>query len=91
MWATWITFGVYPSDPKGNERATAKASSYTQNEFTSVDLTDPFGSVLETFRRLDQIPIPTRTITTFELSDAAGVNTFNDHTHSRNWLQGWGA
>jgi prepilin-type N-terminal cleavage/methylation domain-containing protein/prepilin-type processing-associated H-X9-DG protein len=80
---------VCPEDPKGRERVLAKASSYTQNEFTSVDLTDPFGARLETYRKLDTMRAPSRTFTTFEISDSAGVNTFNDHTHSRNWLQGW--
>lgn len=80
---------VCRSDPKGAERLAAKASSYTQNEFTSVDLVDPFGSLLESFRRLDSLARPSATMTTFEVAVAAGVNIFNDHTHSRNWLLGW--
>jgi prepilin-type processing-associated H-X9-DG protein len=80
---------VCPSDPKGSLRVPAKASSYTLNEYTSVDLTDPFGGFLETYRKLDTLRAPTLTMITFEISDSAGVNTYNDHTHSRNWLQGW--
>jgi prepilin-type N-terminal cleavage/methylation domain-containing protein/prepilin-type processing-associated H-X9-DG protein len=80
---------VCPSDLKGRERVAAKASSYTQNEYTSVDLTDPFGNRLESYRKLDTLPRPSGTLTTFEISDAAGLNTYNDHTHSRNWLLGW--
>lgn len=81
---------ICPSDRKGDSRVEARAASYTQNEYTSVDLTDPFGRALESFRKLDSLPRPAETITTFEISDAAGVNTFNDHTHSRNWTS-WGS
>lgn len=78
-----------PSDPKSEERLGANAASYTQNEYTAVDLVDPFGRRIESFRNLDNLPCPAETITTFEISDAAGVNVFNDHTHSRTWNQGW--
>ena len=78
-----------PADPKAQERLSANAASYSLNEFTSVDLVDPFGQKLESFRKLDTLRFPSQTITAFEISDKAGVNTFNDHTHSRNWLLGW--
>ena len=78
-----------PADAKGEQRVAAKAASYTQNEYTSVDLVDPFGRPLESFRRLEALPRPSDTMTTFEISDAAGVSVFNDHTHSRNWHLGW--
>jgi prepilin-type N-terminal cleavage/methylation domain-containing protein/prepilin-type processing-associated H-X9-DG protein len=78
-----------PADPKAEQRIAAKAASYTQNEYTSVDLTDPFGNLLESYRRLDALLRPSDTMTTFEISDAAGVSIFNDHTHSRTWLLGW--
>jgi len=80
---------ICPADLKGAERLAAKGTSYTQNEYTSVDLTDPFGTMLETYRKLDSLKRPSQTMTTFEISDAAGASTFNDHTHSRNWLLGW--
>jgi prepilin-type processing-associated H-X9-DG protein/prepilin-type N-terminal cleavage/methylation domain-containing protein len=80
---------ICPSDPKGFARLTNHASSYTQNEFVFVDLTDPFGRKLESFRKLDALRNPTLTFTTFEISDAVGVNVMNDHTHSRQWLLGW--
>ena len=80
---------ICPADPRKRERLTNNASSYTQNEYTSVDLVDPFGGVLESFRKLDSLKFPTKTITTFEISHKVGVNTFNDHTHSREWLSGW--
>jgi prepilin-type N-terminal cleavage/methylation domain-containing protein/prepilin-type processing-associated H-X9-DG protein len=82
---------ICPSDPKREERFAARASSYTLNEYTSVDLTDPFGRLLESYRRLDRIRFPSATITTFETSDAVGVNVMNDHTHSRKWANGWTA
>jgi len=78
-----------PADPKREERLTAHASSYTQNEFVFVDLTDPFGRILESYRKLATIPKPSLTITTFDISDTVGMNVMNDHTHSRQWLLGW--
>ncbi len=79
------------SDPKGSQRLTNNASSYTLNEFVFVDYVDPFGRALESYRKLDNLRHPSRTITTFEISDAAGVNVMNDHTHSRQWHLGWGS
>ena len=80
---------ICPSDPKREQRLAAHSSSYTLNEFTAVDLTDPFGRRLESFRKLDSLSKPSLTIVTFEIADSVGVNTMNDHTHSRQWLQGW--
>jgi prepilin-type N-terminal cleavage/methylation domain-containing protein/prepilin-type processing-associated H-X9-DG protein len=80
---------VCPSDPKREQRLVAHASSYTLNEYTAVDLTDPFGKRLESFRKLDSLSKPTLTIVAFEIADSVGVNAMNDHTHSRQWLQGW--
>jgi prepilin-type N-terminal cleavage/methylation domain-containing protein/prepilin-type processing-associated H-X9-DG protein len=82
---------ICPADPKRELRLAANAASYTLNEYTAVDLTDPFGRVLESYRKLDRLPKPVLTMTTFEISDAVGVNVMNDHTHSRQWLQGWSA
>ncbi len=82
---------ICPSDPKGWQRITNQASSYTMNEFTFVDLTDPFGRKLESFRKLDTLRHPSLTITAFEISDKVGVNVMNDHTHSRQWTQSWSA
>jgi len=82
---------ICPSDPKGLQRLTNHAASYTLNEFVFVDLTDPFGRRLESYRKLDRIPKPTLTFTTFEIADAVGVNVMNDHTHSRQWHLGWSA
>ncbi len=79
------------SDPKRELRLAARASSYTLNEYTAVDLTDPFGRSTESFRRLSTLRSPSLTMTTFEISDSAGVGLFNDHTHSRNWHLGWSA
>ncbi len=78
-----------PADPKAHQRLTNHASSYTLNEFTAVDRLDPFGAPLESHRKLDTLPRLCETIIVFEISDAAGVSTYNDHTHSRNWSQGW--
>ena len=78
-----------PADPKREQRLTNNASSYTLNEYTSVDLLDPFGVTLESFRRLDALPRPAQTMIVFEISDAVGVSVYNDHTHSRKWHLGW--
>lgn len=82
---------VCPADPKTVQRLTNNASSYTLNEYTAVDLVDPFGTRLESFRKLDALPRPSETMIVFEISDAAGINAYNDHTHSRNWHLGWGS
>jgi prepilin-type processing-associated H-X9-DG protein len=47
---------VCPADPKGRDRATNNASSYVLNEYVAVELRDPFGRILESFRRLDLAP-----------------------------------
>ena len=46
---------------------------------------DPFGNVVESFRKLDALPRPSDTITVFECANALGASIYNDHTHSRNW------
>jgi prepilin-type N-terminal cleavage/methylation domain-containing protein/prepilin-type processing-associated H-X9-DG protein len=79
-----------PADPKAAERLAANASSYVLNEFTSVDKVDPFGRLLETFRKLDALPQPTDTHTVFIVGDSVATSIFNDHTHSRNWTT-WAA
>ena len=73
------------ADPKGEERLTNNATSYTLNEYTSVDKVDPFGRLLETFRNLDRLKSPTETYLVFEVADGASPSIFSDHTHSRNW------
>jgi prepilin-type N-terminal cleavage/methylation domain-containing protein len=78
-----------PADPNARARMTNSASSYMMNEYTSVDLVDPFGSVLETFRNLNRLKKPTETITVFTCADTVSPSTYTDHTHSRNWPQGW--
>jgi prepilin-type processing-associated H-X9-DG protein/prepilin-type N-terminal cleavage/methylation domain-containing protein len=82
---------ICPSDGKRDARLAAHAASYTLNEYTSVDQTDPFGLLLETYRNLDRLRNPTATLIVFEISDTAGVSVMNDHTHSRQWLLGWSA
>jgi prepilin-type N-terminal cleavage/methylation domain-containing protein/prepilin-type processing-associated H-X9-DG protein len=81
------------ADPKAHERLAALGTSYLLNEFTSVDAVDPFGNPLPggSFRKLDALRNPTGTITVFECANALGVGIYSDHTHSRNWLNGWNA
>jgi prepilin-type processing-associated H-X9-DG protein/prepilin-type N-terminal cleavage/methylation domain-containing protein len=83
---------VCGADPKGEARLRNRGTSYTLNEYTSVDALDEFGQPIPgepTYRKLDTIPNPTETIIAFEISDRAGTGTGQDHTHSRNWLNGW--
>jgi prepilin-type N-terminal cleavage/methylation domain-containing protein/prepilin-type processing-associated H-X9-DG protein len=80
------------ADPKGAERLDHQGSSYLMNEYTSTPALDPFGQPLpgqNDFRKLDRIPHPSETITVFETADTQGVGTGQDHTHSRNWINGW--
>ncbi|MDB6035553.1 MAG: N-terminal cleavage protein [Verrucomicrobiales bacterium] len=80
------------SDPKAEARLAARGTSYVMNEYTSTPALDPFGNPIpgeNDFRRLDTIPNPTDTITVFETSEQQGVGTGQDHTHSRNWINGW--
>jgi prepilin-type N-terminal cleavage/methylation domain-containing protein/prepilin-type processing-associated H-X9-DG protein len=80
------------SDPKGAARLANRGTSYILNEYTSVNAVDEFGQPIPTeptYRKLDAIPNPTETMLAFEISDRAGTGTGQDHTHSRNWLNGW--
>jgi prepilin-type N-terminal cleavage/methylation domain-containing protein/prepilin-type processing-associated H-X9-DG protein len=82
---------VCPADPKGRERAKHHASSYVLNEYVAVELRDPFGGIVESYRRLDLLPQPGRTMTTLIIAEHYPPSVFNDHTHSRNWDKGWDA
>lgn len=82
---------ICPSDPKGLQRLTNNASSYVMNEFTAVDLVDPFGRVLETFRNARRLAKPSETHTVFLCADDFAPSVFGDHTHSRLWNRGWPA
>lgn len=80
---------ICPADPHGAARLETSGTSYIMNEYTSVDLRDPFGRVLETYRNIDRLPRPSDTITVFIASDDLSPTVYSDHTHSRNWSKGW--
>jgi len=80
---------VCPADPRGRERLTNYASSYILNEYVAVDLVDPFGGLIESYRNADRLKRPTETITVFTCSDTLSPSVYSDHTHSRNWFKGW--
>jgi prepilin-type N-terminal cleavage/methylation domain-containing protein/prepilin-type processing-associated H-X9-DG protein len=82
---------ISPGDPRGNERLTNNASSYVMNEYLAVEKTDPFGQVLESFRKLDRLARPSDTITVFTCADSVSASIYADHTHSRGWTKGWKA
>jgi prepilin-type N-terminal cleavage/methylation domain-containing protein/prepilin-type processing-associated H-X9-DG protein len=81
-----------PADKKGPERLANHGTSYVLNEYTSIQALDPFGNPIpndQSYLKLDGIPHPTDTILAFEISDRQGTGTGQDHTHSRNWVNGW--
>ena len=80
---------ICPADPNALARMTNHASSYQLNEYTSVDLVDPFGNVIETFRNRDRLKRPGDTILEFTVADTVSPSVFTDHDHSRNWPNGW--
>jgi prepilin-type N-terminal cleavage/methylation domain-containing protein len=80
---------ICPADPHGHARMTNFASSYQLNEYTSVDLVDPFGGVIETFRNINRLKRPGDTILEFTVADTVSPSIFTDHSHSRNWPKGW--
>jgi prepilin-type N-terminal cleavage/methylation domain-containing protein/prepilin-type processing-associated H-X9-DG protein len=79
---------ICPADPVGNIRATNHGTSYALNEYTSVDDITPFGVLIETFRKLDALRVPSATYLAFEASTNS-TTISEDHTHSRNWINGW--
>jgi prepilin-type N-terminal cleavage/methylation domain-containing protein/prepilin-type processing-associated H-X9-DG protein len=85
---------VCPSDRRSEERLANRGTSYVMNEYTSLLALDPFGLPIpgeNDFRKLDSIPKPSETFVVFETSDLAGSGITQDHTHSRNWINGWSA
>ncbi len=83
---------ICPGDVKGDQRLFNRGTSYVMNEYTSVPPLDPFGNPIPTepvWNKLSSIKRPCDTMLVFEVSDRAGTGTGQDHTHSRNWLNGW--
>jgi prepilin-type N-terminal cleavage/methylation domain-containing protein/prepilin-type processing-associated H-X9-DG protein len=85
---------VCPSDRRSEERLANRGTSYVMNEYTSLLALDPFGQPIpgeKDYRKLDSIAKPADTFLVFETSDLAGSGITQDHTHSRNWINGWNA
>ena len=83
---------ICPGDVKGDQRLLDRGTSYIMNEYTSTPALDPFGypdPSQPTWNKLSSIPHPTETMLVFEIADGSGTSTGQDHTHSRNWLNGW--
>ncbi|MBX3747169.1 MAG: DUF1559 domain-containing protein [Verrucomicrobiae bacterium] len=78
---------ISPADPKGRVRLANHASSYILNEYTAVDAIDPFGNLVESFRRIDSLRFPSRTHSVFACSVDLSPSVYSDHTHSRNWVK----
>lgn len=83
------TVRACPADPRARERLRAGGTSYVLNEYTAVDLVDPFGRVRETYRNVYRLWRPTETITVFIGAESLPPGVTQDHTHSRNWDKGW--
>lgn len=80
------------ADKKRDERLLNQGTSYIMNEYTSTPALDPFGDPIPTeptWNKLSSIAKPCDTMLVFEISDRQGTGTGQDHTHSRNWLNGW--
>jgi hypothetical protein len=77
------------SDPQGARRDDKWKEDY---EYTSLLALDPFGQPIPgepDYHKLDSILKPAETFVVFETSDLAGSGITQDHTHSRNWINGW--
>ncbi|HMP82092.1 MAG TPA: prepilin-type N-terminal cleavage/methylation domain-containing protein [Verrucomicrobiota bacterium] len=83
---------ICPGDNKGPARLANRGTSYVLNEYTSLVAVDELGELIPNepvYRKLDAIRNPSDVFLAFEVSDRAGTGTGQDHTHSRNWLNGW--
>ena len=83
---------ICPADKKGDGRLLNHGTSYIMNEYTSTPALDPFGKPKAgepVWNRLGAIKRPCDTMLVFEISDRQGTGAGQDHTHSRNWLNGW--
>ena len=83
------TIRICPADPLRQKRVEAGATSYILNEFLTVPERDPFGRVTSGAPTFTSLKSPSRTMSTFIISDAYLPSQQSDHTHSRSWLQGW--
>jgi prepilin-type N-terminal cleavage/methylation domain-containing protein/prepilin-type processing-associated H-X9-DG protein len=83
---------ICPGDVKGDQRLLDRGTSYIMNEYTSVPALDPFGSPIPSepvWNKLSSIKRPCDTMLVMEIADGSGTGTGQDHTHSRNWHNGW--
>jgi prepilin-type processing-associated H-X9-DG protein/prepilin-type N-terminal cleavage/methylation domain-containing protein len=83
-----------PAEPRPirDQRLANQGTSYVLNEYLASDDRDPFGNLRGTsYTNILRIPKPARTFAAFIVSESAGTNTYQDHTHSRNWRKGWKA
>lgn len=80
---------ICPADDQRERRLELQGTSYVLNSFTSVDLVSPFGELLQSKRNIDGLAVPSQTPILFEISDRSPADVFQDHTHSRTWVNGW--
>jgi len=71
---------ICPVDPQAQQRLENNGTSYILNEYLCVAGDN---SALNIAR----VGATSRTIAVFTASDAKGVSTTDDHTHSRNWFK----
>lgn len=70
---------ICPVDPEGDRRLKTKSTSYVLNEYFTVPGVDAC-------LRLQYCRATSRSIIVFTGSDARGMSSYSDHTHSRNWF-----
>ncbi len=71
---------ICPDDAKGDERLKARMSSYVMNGYLAVPRIP--GAVTW----FSQLPSKSKTMTCFEIADAAPVGIDSDHVHSYDWF-----
>ncbi len=80
---------VCPADPKRDERREKKLSSYVVNEYLFEDAFGPFGEPLPSYRNLETLEAPSRTMAVFIGADHLALSASNDHVHTRRWAGYW--
>lgn len=87
---------ICAADKNRQQRLANHGTSYILNDYTSGEVPlDPFGNPVAdptASPKLDAIRRPTETFLVFEIADRqTGTGTTQDHTHARNWVNGWDA
>jgi prepilin-type N-terminal cleavage/methylation domain-containing protein/prepilin-type processing-associated H-X9-DG protein len=87
---------ICAADKNGPQRLANHGTSYVLNDYISGEVPlDPFGNPIPDptiCPKLDAIRRPSDTYLVFEIADRqTGTGTTQDHTHAKNWVNGWEA